>query len=216
MSAIVSLQPLSLSHSRAAFGTEPSFGSNSFLSKNEFTRPSAIRSNPTISWIVEVLLLNITFSGFEISMPSDIQPSANHKFVDILSNGKVNLSSNPLDEIELIQRGLDIKSVEKFRLELRWDIQSFAKAIGTNTRIFERHKKEHKRLNATLSENTFELAHLASTCIDYFENIERWNKWLNTCSLQFSSKTPLTFVNTIAGRRLIRNVVNSLKHGYNA
>ena len=34
-------------------------------------------------------------------MPSDIQPSANHKFVDILSNGKVTLSSNPLDEIEL-------------------------------------------------------------------------------------------------------------------
>ncbi|MGE6460699.1 antitoxin Xre/MbcA/ParS toxin-binding domain-containing protein [Pseudoalteromonas tetraodonis] len=163
-----------------------------------------------------MLLLNITFSGFEVCMPSDIQPSANHKFVDILSNGKVTLSSNPLDEIELIQCGLDIKSVEKFRLQLRWDIQSFAKAIGANTRTFESHKKEHKRLNATLSENTFELAHLASTCIDYFESIERWNKWLNTCSLQFSSKTPLTFVNTIAGRRLIRNVVNSLKYGYNA
>ena len=177
---------------------------------------TAIRSNPTISLILEVLLLNITFSGFEVCMPSDIQSSANHKFVDILSNGKVNLSSNPLDEIELIQRGLDIKSVEKFRLQLGWDIQSFAKAIGTNTRTFESHKKEHKRLNATLSENTFELAHLASTCIDYFESIERWNKWLNTCSLQFSSKTPLTFVNTIAGRRLIRSVVNSLKYGYNA
>ena len=149
-------------------------------------------------------------------MLTGIQPNANHKFVDMLSNGKVNLSSNPLDEIELIQRGLDIKSVEKFRLELRWDIQSFAKSIGTNTRTFERHIKEHKRLNATLSENTFELAHLAAICIDYHENIERWNKWLNTCSLQFSSKTPLTFVNTIAGRRLIRNAVNSLKHGYNA
>ncbi|MEM5480559.1 hypothetical protein WNY97_12070 [Pseudoalteromonas fuliginea] len=56
-------------------------------------------------------------------MPSDIQPSANHKFVEMLSNGKVNLNSNPLDEIELIHRGLDINNVEKFRLELRWDIQ---------------------------------------------------------------------------------------------
>ena len=149
-------------------------------------------------------------------MPSDIQPSANHKFVEVLSNGKVTLNSNPLDEIELIQRGLDIKSVEKFRLQLGWDIQSFAKAIGTNIRTLKRHKKEYTRLNATLSENTFELAHLASACIDYFENIERWNKWLNTYSLQFSSKTPLTFVNTIAGRRLIRNVINSLKYGYNA
>ncbi|CAM3030331.1 hypothetical protein [Pseudoalteromonas distincta] len=56
-------------------------------------------------------------------MHSDIRPNANHKFVDTLSNEKVNLSSNPFDEIELIQRGLDIKSVEKFRLELRWGIQ---------------------------------------------------------------------------------------------
>ncbi|MBB1397799.1 hypothetical protein [Pseudoalteromonas sp. SG44-8] len=56
-------------------------------------------------------------------MPSDIQPSANHKFVEMLSNGKVNLSSSPLDEIELIHRGLGINNVEKFSLELRWDIQ---------------------------------------------------------------------------------------------
>ena len=56
-------------------------------------------------------------------MPSDIQPSANHKFVEMPSNGKVNLNSNPLDKIELIHRGLDINNVEKFRLELRWDIQ---------------------------------------------------------------------------------------------
>jgi hypothetical protein len=59
----------------------------------------------------------------------------------MLSNGKVNLSSNPLDEIELIKRGLDTNSVEKFRLELSWDIQTFAKVIGTNASSYERHKK---------------------------------------------------------------------------
>ncbi|MBB1279895.1 antitoxin Xre/MbcA/ParS toxin-binding domain-containing protein [Pseudoalteromonas sp. SR41-1] len=149
-------------------------------------------------------------------MPSYIQPSANRKFVEILSDGTINLNSNPLDEIELIQRGLDINCVEKFRLELRWDLQSFTKAIGTNTKAFERYIKEHKRLNVTLSENIVELAHLASACIDYFESVERWNTWLNTRSLQFSSEMPLTFVNTIAGRELIKKTVDNLNHGYNA
>ena len=149
-------------------------------------------------------------------MPSYIQPSANHKFVEMLSDGTINLNSNPLDEIELIQRGLDINCVEKFRLELRWDLQSFTKAIGTNTKAFERYIKEHKRLNVTLSENIVELAHLASACIDYFESVERWNTWLNTRSLQFSSEMPLTFVNTIAGRELIKKTVDNLNHGYNA
>ena len=149
-------------------------------------------------------------------MPSYIQPSANRKFVEILSDGTINLNSNPLDEIELIQRGLDINCVEKFRLELRWELQSFTKAIGTNTKAFERYIKEHKRLNVTLSENIVELAHLASACIDYFESVERWNTWLNTRSLQFSSEMPLTFVNTIAGRELIKKTVDNLNHGYNA
>ncbi|MDN3490522.1 antitoxin Xre/MbcA/ParS toxin-binding domain-containing protein [Pseudoalteromonas sp. APC 3694] len=149
-------------------------------------------------------------------MPSYIQLSANRKFVEMLSDGKINLNSNPLDEIELIQRGLDINCVEKFRLELRWDLQSFTKAIGTKAKTYGRHIKEHKRLNTTLSENIVELAHLASACIDYFESIERWNTWLNTRSLQFSSEMPLTFVNTIAGRKLIKKTVDNLNHGYNA
>lgn len=149
-------------------------------------------------------------------MSNNIQNSINRKFVEILSDGTINLNSNPLDEIELIQRGLDINCVEKFRLELRWDLQSFTKAIGTNTKAFERYIKEHKRLNVTLSENIVELAHLASACIDYFESVERWNTWLNTRSLQFSSEMPLTFVNTIAGRELIKKTVDNLNHGYNA
>ncbi|MBH0094199.1 antitoxin Xre/MbcA/ParS toxin-binding domain-containing protein [Pseudoalteromonas sp. SCQQ13] len=149
-------------------------------------------------------------------MPSYIQPSANRKFVEMLSDGKINLNSDPLDEIELIQHGLDINCVEKFRCELRWDLQSFTKAIGTNTKAFERYLKEHKRLNVTLSENIVELAHLASACIDYFESVERWNTWLNTRSLQFSSEMPLTFINTITGRELIKKTVDNLNHGYNA
>jgi hypothetical protein len=48
-----------------------------------------------------------------------------------------------------IQHGFDINSIEKFSCELRWDMQSFTKAIGTKTRAFtrtftrtcERHKK---------------------------------------------------------------------------
>lgn len=34
--------------------------------------------------------------------------------------------------------------------------------------------------------------------------------------LKFDSKKPLTFIDTIAGRELIKNTVNRLKYGYNA
>jgi uncharacterized protein (DUF2384 family) len=132
------------------------------------------------------------------------------------TNGVINYSSNPLDEIELIQNGLNMNSVEGFRRELRWDLQSFARAIGTDPKTYNLYKTEHKCLSVTLSENAFELAHLASICINYFENIQRWNTWLNTSSLHFGSEIPLTFINSIAGRKLIKNAVHSLSYGYSA
>jgi hypothetical protein len=106
---------------------------------------TAIHSNSTISWIAEVLSLNITPPSFEVCMPSEIQSSANHKLVEVLSNGKINCSSPPLDEIELIKHGFDINSVEKFSCELRWDMQSFTKAVGINTRAFTRTFERHKK-----------------------------------------------------------------------
>jgi hypothetical protein len=78
-------------------------------------------------------------------MPSDIQSSANHKLVEMLRSGKINCSSPLLDEAKLIKHGFDINSVEEFSCELRWDMQSFTKAIGTNTRTFTRTCERHKK-----------------------------------------------------------------------
>jgi len=97
-----------------------------------------------------------------------------------------------------------------------WDIRAFSSAIRTSKSSYVRYKKELKPLNTTLSENAFEIAKVCSFCLNYFENIERFNIWLNTSSLQFDSKKPLTFIDTIAGRELIKNTVNRLKYGYNA
>lgn len=142
-----------------------------------------------------------------------------HKQIDlieILSNRKISEKSNHLEQFNFIHQGVDIKNAERLRIELGWGIQAFSSAIRTSNSSYVRYKKEFKFLNTTLSENTFEVAKVCSFCIDYFENIERFNNWLNTPLLQFDSKIPLTFIDTIAGRELIKNTVNGLKYGYNA
>jgi len=123
-----------------------------------------------------------------------------HKQIDlteILSNRNISEKSSHLEQIG-------------------WDIRAFSSAIRTSKSSYVRYKKELKPLNTTLSENAFEIAKVCSFCLNYFENIERFNIWLNTSSLQFDSKKPLTFIDTIAGRELIKNTVNRLKYGYNA
>lgn len=137
-------------------------------------------------------------------------------FLEILTNRKICENSSHLEQINLIRQGVDIKSAERLRGTLSWDIRVFSSAIRTSNSSYLRYKKELKPLNITLSENAFEIAKVSSFCLDYFENIERFNIWLNTPSLQFDSKRPLTFINTIAGRGLIKNTVNKLRYGYNA
>jgi putative toxin-antitoxin system antitoxin component (TIGR02293 family) len=137
-------------------------------------------------------------------------------FIEILTNRKICQKSSHLEQINFIHQGVDIKNAERLRIELGWGIRAFSSAIRTSNSSYVRYKKELKPLNITLSENTFEVAKVGSFCLDYFENIGRFNIWLNTPSLQFDSKKPLTFIDTIAGRELIKNTVNMLKYGYNA
>ena len=142
-----------------------------------------------------------------------------HKQIDlieILSNRKISEKSSHLEQINFIHQGVDIKNAERLRIELGWSIRIFSSAIRISNSSYVRYKKELKLLNTTLSENIFEVAKTCYFCLDYFENIERFNIWLNTSSLQFDSKKPLTFIDTIAGRELIKNTVNRLKYGYNA
>ena len=142
-----------------------------------------------------------------------------HKQIDlreILSNRKISEKSSYLEQINFIHQGVDIKNAERLRIELGWSIRIFSSAIRTSNSSYVRYKKELKLLNTTLSENIFEVAKTCYFCLDYFENIERFNIWLNTPSLQFDSKKPLTFIDTIAGREFIKNTVNRLKYAYNA
>ncbi|MFQ3204440.1 MAG: hypothetical protein ACI87I_002305 [Pseudoalteromonas tetraodonis] len=142
-----------------------------------------------------------------------------HKQIDlieILSNRKISEKSSYLEQINFIHQGVDIKNAERLRIELGWSIRIFSSAIRTSNSSYVRYKKELKLLNTTLSENIFEVAKTCYFCLNYFENIERFNIWLNTPSLQFDSKKPLTFIDTIAGREFIKNTVNRLKYAYNA
>ena len=142
-----------------------------------------------------------------------------HKQIDlteILSNRNISEKSSHLEQINFIHQGVDIKNAERLRIELGWSIRIFSSAIRISNSSYVRYKKELKLLNTTLSENIFEVAKTCYFCLDYFENIERFNIWLNTPSLQFDSKKPLTFIDTIAGREFIKNTVNRLKYAYNA
>lgn len=142
--------------------------------------------------------------------------SVERDFIDVVSGGKITAGSNIIEEVEFVTRGINVAAVNSFCKKLQWESPSVAWAIGTTIRTLERHKKENKRLSASISENALELARLSTIGTNYFGNVDRWNAWLNMAHVQFNNLPPKSFINTIRGRELIKRVILSLEHGFTA
>ena len=149
-------------------------------------------------------------------MHTSFRPHYNPDLLDVLSNRRINLNSNPLDEIDFLSQRLDISSIERLRCELNWARETLLKVISINTRDIGNYKKGGQLLNITVVENIVELAKVATVCLHYFGSVERWNRWLNQESIQFNNAPPLAVIHTIRGRELIKKMIVSLQNGYAA
>ncbi|TMO05497.1 antitoxin Xre/MbcA/ParS toxin-binding domain-containing protein [Pseudoalteromonas sp. S558] len=137
-------------------------------------------------------------------------------FVALVSSDKITLSSNPLVEIDIISSGIHRNGLLLLQSKLGWDTCTLSKAIGSSAEIAKLEANTSNVLNPMVSENLVELAKITSICVDYFQDIKRWNIWLNEPNLKFNNKKPISVIHTIRGRMLIRQIVNGLKHGFTA
>ncbi|MEI8645589.1 DUF2384 domain-containing protein [Pseudoalteromonas sp. Hal040] len=138
--------------------------------------------------------------------------SNNTDLISIMSCKELAFDSNPLIEVKLVKHGIKASGVYAFASAIDWDIATVAKAIGTTSTKLSQNKT--KLLSSQVSEQALEVARISIVGIDYFGNIENWSAWLNTAHIQFNGKAPVTALNSIRGRELIRNVIKQLQYGF--
>ncbi|ATC94720.1 type II toxin-antitoxin system Xre/ParS family antitoxin [Pseudoalteromonas tunicata] len=137
-------------------------------------------------------------------------------YLGIVTNGKVTIHSNAIDEINIATEGLTVNGVKSLGKKLNWDHNLLAFSIGTTTRTLERYSADKKRLGAKVSENALEIARISSQGTAYFGDVKRWNEWLNTPNTQFGNQEPKSVIHTIRGRELIKRVLLGLEYGFTA
>lgn len=139
-----------------------------------------------------------------------------YDFLSIISDGRITIVSNPIDEINLINNGLKFNAINQLRKQLKWELKTIAKVIGITPKALINYKVSAKPLNIKISKNTLELAKLATIGIHYFGNVERWNNWLNTPNIQSDNNKPITIIHTIRERELIKKIILKLQYGFTA
>ncbi|GGD71042.1 type II RES/Xre toxin-antitoxin system antitoxin [Lacimicrobium alkaliphilum] len=135
-------------------------------------------------------------------------------FVKVISDGAINRMSSPFDEIAIVDHGIGMEGLRRFEKAMHWELNTVAQLLSTTKKTLERHAKQHKRLNKTISENALEVAKLSTTGIEYFGSVERWKAWLNTPNVQFNHQAPKSVLHTARGRELIRRVIRGLEYGF--
>ena len=135
-------------------------------------------------------------------------------FLYVVTNGKLSKYSSPLKEIIYVEKGVSAEVLQAISKLLNWELDLVANIIGVKKSSSLR--KSTKLLNKKASENAIEITKLSEFGLNYFENIDNWNHWLNTPNLNFEGQPPLRVIDKIRGRELIRGVIYGLKYGYTA
>ena len=89
-------------------------------------------------------------------------------FIKIVTGGKINYLSNPLDEMEIISSGVMFNDAILFRQSLHWNVTLLAEATGISVRAIECHQKSNKPFNQSTSQSMLELAKLSLFGVSYF------------------------------------------------
>lgn len=134
--------------------------------------------------------------------------------VNIVSGGKVHKRSSPYDEVIAVRKGFRVSTVNRLGQFMDWDKKSIAKYLHTTPKTLERYAKDRKPLNITISESALDIAKLTNMGIEYFGNVDRWKRWLNTPNIQFNNDTPNSVLDTATGRDLIRRIIRGFEYGF--
>jgi putative toxin-antitoxin system antitoxin component (TIGR02293 family) len=114
------------------------------------------------------------------------------------------------DLVRLVEDGLATDAIEELR---RWltDEEIHSLIVPRRTLTHRRARKE--ALSREESDRAVRLARLAALAEQVFGDAERAWRWLRASKRQFAGRTPLQFMATEAGARLVEELLHRIDEG---
>ncbi|PWT96807.1 MAG: hypothetical protein C5B52_14880 [Bacteroidetes bacterium] len=115
-------------------------------------------------------------------------------------------------KIDLIRAGVSKTALENFKKKSKLDYETLAKLFSV-TRATLINKKGKAKFSNAVSEKIINLADLYSFGYNVFENIEKFNAWMEAPNRALGGQPPLEMADTNYGIQEIKNLVGRIEQG---
>ena len=120
--------------------------------------------------------------------------------------------NNDIDLIEITRKGLPKSVVITLSEILGISMEQMSSLIHVSHRTIQR-KSDTDLLNVCSTEQILEIAEVISRGIEVLGTLEVFTKWLQAKLRVLNYKTPLDFLDTTFGAKLIKDILGRLEHG---
>ncbi len=120
--------------------------------------------------------------------------------------------NNDIDLIEITRKGLPKSVVITLSEILGISMEQMSSLIHVSHRTIQR-KSDTDLLNVYSTEQILEIAEVISRGIEVLGTLEAFTKWLQVKLRVLNYKTPLDFLDTTFGAKLIKDILGRLEHG---
>lgn len=120
--------------------------------------------------------------------------------------------NNPISEIEITRRGLDVSLVESFLEKEDFLVKDVLENLNIPPSTFFLKKRRHQILDTHMTEKFIRLISVMKNASEVLGKIEA-KKWLYKRIPSLRNEIPITLLDTEAGHRLVEQTLLQIKHG---
>lgn len=121
-------------------------------------------------------------------------------------------SSSGMRLVEMSRRGISKKSLLRLAELSSVSVKQLAELLPVSLRTIQRYNN-NDLLEPVVSEHAILIAEVLSKGSQVFSSLESLQHWLHTPSAALGNKTPLSYLDTGFGARLVTDELGRLEHG---
>lgn len=114
--------------------------------------------------------------------------------------------------VEIARKGISKKSLMKIAEAGSFTLKELSELLPVSLRTLQRYQN-NDLLDPSVSEHAILIAEVLSKGSEVFSNLESLQRWLHSPSVALGNKTPVSFLDTGFGARLVTDQLGRIEHG---
>lgn len=122
--------------------------------------------------------------------------------------------SGPLEIAKIIEKGLSVSTIDKFKEVIDISDVQFSAILGVSTKTIGRFRKSRSsKLPVPVGDRLYRIANIYTKAKEVFENNDLAQEWLTTPQIGLNNQIPLDLLITEIGAREVEDLLSRIEYG---